>query len=82
MRESITQRRDLVLVDDGRESTTPVEPTGCGLGGELQYSENIVHGNISTCLLHSKRESILKDMEKDKDRDSKIDIMVIYNTRL
>ncbi|XP_076622582.1 USP6 N-terminal-like protein [Colletes latitarsis] len=33
MRESITQRRDLVLVDDGRESTTPVEPTGCGLGG-------------------------------------------------
>ena len=33
MRESITQRRDLVLVEDDRESTTPVEPTGCGLGG-------------------------------------------------
>ncbi|OAD62092.1 USP6 N-terminal-like protein [Eufriesea mexicana] len=33
MRESITQRRDLVLADDGRESTTPVEQTSCGLGG-------------------------------------------------
>ncbi|KAG6797712.1 USP6 N-terminal-like protein isoform X1 [Apis mellifera caucasica] len=33
MRESITQRRDLVLAEDGRESTTPVEQTSCGLGG-------------------------------------------------
>ncbi|CAK9803127.1 USP6 N-terminal-like protein [Anthophora plagiata] len=33
MRESIAQRRDLVLTDDGRESTTPVEQTSCGLGG-------------------------------------------------
>lgn len=37
MRESITQRRDLVLAEDGRESTTPVEQTSCGLGGELRY---------------------------------------------
>ncbi|CAD1475306.1 unnamed protein product [Heterotrigona itama] len=33
MRESITQRRDLVLADEDRESTTPVEQTSCGLGG-------------------------------------------------
>ncbi|XP_003702038.1 USP6 N-terminal-like protein [Megachile rotundata] len=34
MRESITQRRDMVVVaDDDRESTTPVEQTSCGLGG-------------------------------------------------
>ncbi|CAL7935650.1 unnamed protein product [Xylocopa violacea] len=33
MRESITQRRDTVVADDGRESTTPVEQTSCGLGG-------------------------------------------------
>lgn len=83
MRESITQRRDLVLADDGRESTTPVEQTSCGLGGELRYSENIVHGNTDTCLLHSKQESIIKDEEKDKSTDTdEIDIMVIYNTRL
>ncbi|XP_034177541.1 USP6 N-terminal-like protein [Osmia lignaria lignaria] len=33
MRESITQRRDTVVPDDDRESTTPVEQTSCGLGG-------------------------------------------------
>ncbi|XP_011140555.1 USP6 N-terminal-like protein [Harpegnathos saltator] len=32
MRESVAQRRDMALIDDGRESTTPVEPTS-GLGG-------------------------------------------------
>ncbi|KYN34093.1 USP6 N-terminal-like protein [Trachymyrmex septentrionalis] len=32
MRESVAQRRDMTLIDDGRESTTPVEPTS-GLGG-------------------------------------------------
>lgn len=82
MRESITQRRDLVLVEDDRESTTPVEPTGCGLGGELRYSENIVHGNINACFLHCEQEGIVKDTKTDKDRDSEIDIMIVYNTRL
>ncbi|KAG7211279.1 hypothetical protein KM043_010584 [Ampulex compressa] len=33
MRESVAQRRDMALTDDGRESTTPVDPAGCGLGG-------------------------------------------------
>lgn len=33
MRESVVQRRDLALTDDDRESTTPVEPTSCALGG-------------------------------------------------
>ncbi|XP_039314110.1 USP6 N-terminal-like protein [Solenopsis invicta] len=32
MRESVAQRRDMALIDDGRESTTPVEPAS-GLGG-------------------------------------------------
>ncbi|KMQ96905.1 usp6 n-terminal-like protein [Lasius niger] len=32
MRESVAQRRDMALINDGRESTTPVEPTS-GLGG-------------------------------------------------
>lgn len=82
MRESITQRRDLVLADDGRESTTPVEQTSCGLGGELRYSEKIVHGNTDTCLLYSKQESIIKDEDKDNTDIDEIDIMVIYNTRL
>lgn len=47
MRESITQRRDLVLAEDGRESTTPVEQTSCGLGGELRYNKNIVNSNTN-----------------------------------
>ncbi|XP_017892525.1 USP6 N-terminal-like protein [Ceratina calcarata] len=34
MRESITQRREMVVVtEDGRGSTTPVEQTSCALGG-------------------------------------------------
>lgn len=54
MRESITQRRDLVLAEDGRESTTPVEQTSCGLGGELWYNKNIVNSNTNICLLYKK----------------------------
>lgn len=75
MRESITQRRDTVVVaEDGRESTTPVEPTVCGLGGEL-------HDNVNAYFLHCEQESIM-DSKKDNDKDSKTNITVVYNTRL
>ncbi|KAI4499358.1 hypothetical protein M0802_005618 [Mischocyttarus mexicanus] len=33
MRESVVQRRDMALVEEGRESTTPVDPSSGGLGG-------------------------------------------------
>lgn len=82
MRESITQRRDTVVPDDDRESTTPVEQTSCGLGGELRFSDSIVYGNTDTCLLHFTRDNIIKDEKENQDRDSDIDMMVIYNTRL
>lgn len=78
MRESVAQRRDMALIDDGRESTTPVEPTS-GLGGEFRDSRDTLHDNstVSTSRLEHTSES-----EDEDDADSNVRLTVIYNTRL
>lgn len=76
MRESVAQRRDMALIDDGRESTTPVEPTS-GLGGEFSDSHDTLHDSTdSISRLEHGSES-----ENEDDADSNR-ITVMYNTRL
>lgn len=78
MRESVAQRRDMALIDDGRESTTPVEPTS-GLGGEFRDSRDTLHGNSTDSISRVERGS---ESEDEDDANSSIRITVIYNTRL
>jgi hypothetical protein len=78
MRESVAQRRDMALIDDGRESTTPVEPTS-GLGGEFRDSRDTLHDNSTDSTSHVEHGS---DSEDESDVDSNVRITVIYNTRL
>lgn len=80
MRESVAQRRDMALIDNGRESTTPVEPTS-GLGGEFSDSrDNSIHDNSTdNSTSRVERDS---DSEEENNIDSNAQITVIYNTRL
>lgn len=82
MRESVAQRRDMALIDNGRESTTPVEPTS-GLGGEFSDSrDNSIHDN-STDNSTSRIERDSDSEEENTDNtDSNVRTTVIYNTRL
>jgi len=77
MRESVAQRRDMALIDDGRESTTPVEPTS-GLGGEFRDSRDTLYDSTDS-ISRVERDS---ESEDEDDADSNIRITVIYNTRL
>jgi len=76
MRESVVQRRDMTLIDDGRESTTPVEPTS-GLGGEFRDSHDTLHNSTDNTTCVERIES-----EDEDDINSNVRITVIYNTRL
>lgn len=74
----MAQRRDMALIDDGRESTTPVEPTS-GLGGEFRDScdSTLYDSTDSTSRFEHGSES--KD---EDDANSNVQITIIYNTRL
>jgi len=72
----VAQRRDMALIDDGRESTTPVEPTS-GLGGEFRDSRDTLHDNSTDSTLRLEHTS-----ESEDEDDSNVRITVIYNTRL
>lgn len=78
MRESVAQRRDMALIDNGRESTTPVEPTS-GLGGEFRDSRDTLHDNSTDSTSRVERGS---ESEDEDNADSSVRITVIYNTRL
>lgn len=78
MRESVAQRRDMALIDDGRESTTPVEPTS-GLGGEFRDSRDSLHGNSTDSTSHAECGEVFED---ESDADSNARITIVYNTRL
>lgn len=80
MRESVAQRRDMALIDNGRESTTPVEPIS-GLGGEFSDSrDNSIHDNSTDN--STSRVDRDSDSEEEINTDSNARITVIYNTRL
>lgn len=74
----MAQRRDMALIDDGRESTTPVEPTS-GLGGEFRDSRDTLHDNSTDSTSRVDRGS---ESEDEDNADSSVRITVIYNTRL
>lgn len=74
MRESVAQRRDMALIDDGRESTTPIEPTS-NLGGEFKGSRDTLHDNSTDSTSRVEHGSESED-------ESDIDTNVVYNTRL
>lgn len=74
----MAQRRDMALIDDGRESTTPVEPTS-GLGGEFSDSRDTLHDNSTDSTSRVDRGS---ESEDEDNADSSVRITVIYNTRL
>lgn len=80
MRESVAQRRDMALIDDGRESTTPVEPTS-GLGGEFRDSHDTLHDISIDSISRAEHSSDTEDAESDA-ADPNVRIMVLYNTRL
>lgn len=77
MRESVAQRRDMALIDDGRESTTPVEPAG-GLGGEFRGSHDTLHDTSTDSI--SRGECSSDAEHADSDADSIV--TVAYHTRL
>jgi len=77
MRESVAQRRDMALIDDGRESTTPVEPTS-GLGGEFRDSRDTLYDSTDS-ISRVERDS---ESEDEDDADSNVRITIIYNTKL
>lgn len=80
MRESVAQRRDMALIDDGRESTTPVEPTN-GLGGEFRDSRNTLHDSSTNSI--SRVESGGESEDEDDTDDLNVrKTIIIYNTRL
>lgn len=76
----MAQRRDMALIDNGRESTTPVEPTS-GLGGEFSDSrDNSIHDNSTdNSTSRAERDS---DSEEENNTDSNVRMTIIYNTRL
>lgn len=84
MRESVAQRRDMALIDDGRESTTPVEPTS-GLGGEFRVSRETLHDTSTDSTSRDGRsndDAEDDDAVSDADDDSDISIKITHNTRL
>lgn len=82
MRESVVQRRDMALVEEGRESTTPVDPSsGGGLGGKFESSDNTTHNSRDITICRPIYEGDA-DEKSDTEIDSAIDIILIYNTRL
>lgn len=81
MRESVVQRRDMALVEEGRESTTPVDPSSGGLGGKFESSVNTTHNSRDITICRPIYEGDA-DEKSDTEIDSAIDIILIYNTRL
>lgn len=79
MRESVAQRRDMALIDDGRESTTPVEPTS-GLGGEFRSSHETLYDTSIDSISYAERSSDSENVDDNADSSGRITIT--YNTRL
>lgn len=80
----MAQRRDMALIDDGRESTTPVEPTS-GLGGEFRVSHETLHDTSTDSISRGDRsndDAEDDDAVSDADDDSAIWTKITHSTRL
>ena len=82
-RESTVQRRDMAVIEENRESSTPVEPSNCGsLGGELTTRSRDIHANTSARTSDAFSSEISSSEDSlSNSSDSNINVL-IYNTRL
>lgn len=82
-RETVVNRRDMAVIEENRETSTPVEPANCGsLGGEFTTRTREIHANTSarTSDAFSSENSSSND-SLSHSSDSNINVL-IYNTRL